>query len=76
MSYKKAMKHHRNIRKCRKQARMHFGFSTLGRHQRRKDPWFGSWVLTATKEQLKAAVDKYHAETVRMLENDPELVLV
>jgi hypothetical protein len=26
MSYAKAMKHARNVRKCRKQSRMHFGF--------------------------------------------------
>jgi hypothetical protein len=28
MSYEKAMKHSRNIRKCRKQAKMHFGFDS------------------------------------------------
>ena len=28
MSYAKAMKHARNVRKCRKQANMHFGFDT------------------------------------------------
>ncbi len=28
MSYEKAMKHARNVRKCRKQSRMHFGFDS------------------------------------------------
>ena len=28
MSYRKAMKHARNVHKCRKQARMHFGFDS------------------------------------------------
>ena len=28
MSYAKAMKHSRNVRKCRMQSRMHFGFDT------------------------------------------------
>jgi hypothetical protein len=30
MSYEKAMKHARNVRKCRKQSRMYFGFDCCG----------------------------------------------
>lgn len=29
MNYQKAMKHARNVRKCRKQSRMHFGFDSF-----------------------------------------------
>lgn len=74
MSYRKAMKH--SIRKSRKQSKMHFGFSTLGKNERRKVPWFGTWTLTATEEEVKAAYAKYNAETERMLAENPNLVLV
>lgn len=76
MSYQKAMKHARNVRKCRAQSKMHFGFSTLASNERRKVPWFGSWTLTATEEEVRAAYDRYNAETERMLAENPNLVLV
>lgn len=31
MSYEKAMKHHRNIKKCKKQSTMHFGFDSCSK---------------------------------------------
>lgn len=43
MSYEKAMKHHRNVRKCRKQANNHFGFDTGSGHwpSGRAHPYMG-----------------------------------
>ena len=76
MSYLKAMKHSRNVRKCRAQSKMNFGFSTLAPNERRKDPWFGSSVMDATPEERKAAYDAYHVETERMLKENPSLKLV
>lgn len=76
MSYHKAMKHARNVRKCRAQARMNFGFSTLGKNERRKEPWFGSWTQTATEDEIKAAYAAYHAETARIVAANPNTVLV
>ena len=76
MSYHKAMKHARNVRKCRAQSRMHFGFSTLDRNERRKEPWFGSWTQSATQEEIKTAYDAYYAETARILAINPQIILV
>lgn len=76
MSYKKAMKHSRNVRKMKAQRRMHFGFSTLGPNERRKVPWFGSWTLTATDEEVQKAIQQYELETQRILKENPSIKLV
>lgn len=76
MSYRKAMKHAANGRKSRKQASMHFGFSTLDVNERRKIPIFGRAVYEQGEEYVKMRIAEYEAETARMLRENPNLVLV
>lgn len=74
MSYKKAMKHARNPRKGRNQ---YLGFSTLGANERRKEPWLGSvWFKPGMDEEREKYIEQYHAETERLLRENPNLDLV
>jgi len=51
MSYEKATKHARNVRKTRKQGRMHFGFSTGS----------GAWTVPPDKECVDC---KYYKRSI------------
>tara|TARA_R110000868_G_scaffold243511_3_gene499496 strand:+ start:298 stop:576 length:279 start_codon:yes stop_codon:yes gene_type:complete len=75
MSYTKAIRH--SIRKSKKQANNHFGFSTLGKQERRKSPWLGrAWFEKGREQELANYLKEYHAETERMMKANPSLVLV
>jgi len=80
MSYRKAMKF-----KGTKVGKMYMGFSTLAQNERHKTPWFGSSFQVVglaydTQEEMdaarKKAVENYHAETERLLKENPNLVLL
>ncbi len=74
MSYNKAMKHARNPRKGRN---MYLGFGTLGKNERRKEPWLGSvWFEPGMEEERKRYIEAYHKETERLMKENPNLVLV
>lgn len=69
------MKH--SIHKSRKQGNNHFGFSALEAKERRKFPWLGkAWFETGRDQERAKFIEKYHAETERMLKETPNLVLV
>lgn len=70
------MKHATNGRKSRKQASMHFGFSTLAPNERRKVPIFGRSVYEQGGEYVQKRIAQYEAETTRLLKENPNLVLV
>jgi len=77
MSYQKAMKHHRNIRKYKKQSNMYMGFSVLGKDERRKYPWLGSsWFENGMEEQRKQFIENWEEETKRLLKENPNLKIV
>lgn len=75
MSYAKAMKH--NIRKARKQANNHFGFSTLGENERRRIPILGSaWLEPGQEAERAEFIAKWQKETARMQAANPNLRIV
>lgn len=75
MSYEKAMRH--SIRKSRKQANNHFGFSTLAANERRVIPALGGvWFEPGRDEERAAFIANWQAETARMLAANPNLKLV
>ncbi len=75
MSYAKAMKH--SVRKSRKQANNHFGFSTLGTNERRRNPVLGSaWFEPGQEEERAAFIREWHAKTEEMLRLNPSLRIV
>lgn len=75
MSYEKAVRH--SLRKSRKQANNHFGFSTLGPTERRRNPWLGSsWFESGMDEERKAYIAKWHADTETMLKANPAIRIV
>lgn len=77
MSYAKAMKHNKNIRKCRKQRNMYMGFSALAKNERRKLPWLGSaWFKKGMEAEREKYIREYQEETERLLKENPSLKLV
>lgn len=76
MSYKKAMKHFKNIQKCKKQGKMYMGFSLLNPNERRLNPIFGASVMELPDDERKKRVEEYHEETKRLLSINPKLKLV
>jgi len=84
MSYEKAMKHTANVRKCRKQASMHFGFdssqiteSPLSRRRTNKllniGAWFKERHTHSDKAYLRECISQEIAE-YRSLFNKREAV--
>lgn len=74
MSYQKAMRHARNPRKGRRQ---YMGFSLIGPNERRREPWLGSsWFEPGMDEKRRKFIEAYHAETERLLKENPNLKLV
>ncbi len=75
MSYGKAMKH--SIRKSKKQANNHFGFSTLAPEERRRNPILGrSWYEPGRDEERAEFVRNWHERTEEMLHANPNLKIV
>lgn len=62
MSYRKAMKHARNVRKCRKQRKMYFGFDTGS----------GRWPSSRSNPIFAAELDIREWFKWRNLYNEPE----
>lgn len=74
MSYEKAMKFSRNPKKGKPQP---MGFSTVGPDERRKEPWLGgAWFAPGMEEERRQYIEAYHAETERMLRENPNLRLI
>lgn len=68
MSYAKMMKHSKNIKKSKKQANMHFGFSQLGDNERRLFPRLGSaWFEDGQDEKRAKFIQDWHKETKQLL---------
>lgn len=68
MSYDKAMKHTRNVRKCRKQARQYMGFDTgSGRWpSSRSTPHMAAWLSVRDWFKERHRGDKaYNRECIR-----------
>lgn len=75
MSYAKAMRH--SLRKSRKQANSHFGFSTLGDGERRRNPVLGGAWFEPGQEQARAEfIAAWHAKTAELLKSNPGLRIV
>lgn len=75
MSYAKAMRH--TVRKSRKQANNHFGFATLGRHERRRNPWLGAaWFEPGREAEREEYLAQWHATTEAMLKSNPALAII
>lgn len=74
MSYEKAVKFARNPKKAKPQPA---GFSTLARDERRMEPWLGgAWFAPGMDEERRQYIEAYHAETERLLKENPDLRLV
>lgn len=73
MSYEKATKrNNRHNKACQP-----VGFSPLGPNQRRKEPWLGGGYYEPGMEEARdRAIKAYHAETERLLQENPNLELV
>lgn len=75
MSYAKAMRH--SVRKIRKQANNHFGFSTLAKNERRRFPVLGgAWFEPGQDAEREAFIARWHLTTSEMLRLDPSLKIV
>lgn len=75
MSYEKAMRFARKHRKGIPQSYM--GFTTLGQNERRRNPWLGSvWYEPGRDEERRQYIQEYHAETERLLRENPSLKIV
>jgi hypothetical protein len=75
MSYAKAMRH--SIRKSRKQANTHFGFSTLAPDERRRHPILGGvWFEPGQEGERTKFIEDWHAKTEEMLAQNPQLKIV
>lgn len=75
MSYQKAMRH--SVRKSRKQANNHFGFSTLVPGERRRNPILGSaWFELGQEAAREKFIADWHAQTEEMLRQNPQLKIV
>lgn len=75
MSYAKAMRH--SLRKSRKQANNHFGFTTLEANERRRNPRLGAaWFEPGQDEARAAFIRDWHATTEEMLRLNPNLRIV
>jgi len=75
MSYHKAMRH--SIRKSRKQANNHFGFSTLAPGERRRHPILGSaWFEPGREAEREKFIADWHAKTEELLRQNPRLKIV
>lgn len=75
MSYAKAMKH--SVRKSRKQANNHFGFSTLERNERRRMPVLGgAWFEPGMEKDRAEFIANWKRQTEAMLVANPSLRVV
>ena len=81
MSYSKALRHARNVRKCRKQGRMYFGFETGSRWKNpRRNPatakaivihdWFRQRHGTADQKYIRECIREAIAD-LRLLRAAP-----
>jgi hypothetical protein len=75
MSYEKAMRH--SIRKSKKQANNHFGFTTIEPNERREIPALGGvWFKDGREEERKLFIEEWREETKRLLLKNPNLVII
>lgn len=75
MSYAKAMKH--SIRKSRKQANNHYGFSTLERNERRRLPVLGgAWFEEGMEQERTEFIANWQRQTAVMVAANPNLRIV
>lgn len=75
MSYSKAMKH--SIRKSKKQANNHFGFSTLAPNERRRRPTLGAaWFEPGQDDERAQFLLDWDARTEEMLRQNPNLQII
>lgn len=76
MSYAKMMRRMKG-RRLTKKCKMNMGFNTLGENERRKNPWLGgAWYEDGKDEARAKYIAEYHAETERLLKENPNLKLV
>lgn len=69
MSYAKAMKHARNVRKCRKQSKMYMGFDTGGGRW----PSIGSSPALSLEREVKEWFRDRHIDA-KILNKSPQYV--